>query len=263
MGKNALKRQFLRITVDEIRESDEIGGNREGKVKNIFKRLLLALCGASVLALQMSARVEAQQKPPQYKPPSRGAPASRVGGATRGPGDDRPMLAVLAPDHTGLTLREQPDLFWYVSKPVQTRLEITVINDQADQPVLEASVSLPKLPGLQRIRLSEHGVKLKPGVEYRWFVGLVVDSKQRSNDIVASGTIQYAGEAQSAAARLGKVSQGERYRILAEEGFWYDAIAALVDELDAHPGDATLLRDLRSLLQQVGVAETIQVGLAR
>jgi len=224
-------------------------------------QLGLALFGAGALALLATAGVEAQQDTPQYKPPSRGAPASRVGGATRGPGDQRPQIAVLAPDHTGLTSREQPDLFWYVSKPVQTRLEITVINDQAEQPVLEASVSLPKGPGLQRIRLSDHGVKLKPGVEYRWFVGLVVDQKQRSNDIVASGTIQYTVQPQAVQERLAKVPQGQRYRILAEEGVWYDAIALLADEMDAQPGNGALRRDLGSLLQQVGIAEMVRRGI--
>ena len=45
---------------------------------------------------------------PEYNPPSRGAPAGRVGGGTRGL---RALpLAALAPSHTGFTLSAQPAL---------------------------------------------------------------------------------------------------------------------------------------------------------
>ena len=52
---------------------------------------------------------------PVYKPPQRGAPGGRVGGSSRGIGDRLLTLSVLAPDHTGLTVREQPSLYWYLS----------------------------------------------------------------------------------------------------------------------------------------------------
>ena len=47
---------------------------------------------------------------PVYKPPVRGAPGGRVGGGTRGT-DQTFVLSVVAPNHTGLTMQEQPELF--------------------------------------------------------------------------------------------------------------------------------------------------------
>src|ERR1043166_1113983 len=53
-------------------------------------------------------------KPPMlaYQPPVRGAPFIRVDGGSRDGKGDIPALCVLAPDHVGLTTREQPSLFW-------------------------------------------------------------------------------------------------------------------------------------------------------
>ena len=45
---------------------------------------------------------------PIYKPPLRGAPGGRVGGGTRGSGREVFVLTVLAPDHSALTVSEQP-----------------------------------------------------------------------------------------------------------------------------------------------------------
>src|SRR5262249_9720599 len=53
---------------------------------------------------------------PVYKPPLRGAPGGRVGGGTRGSGSVRDVfiLSALAPDHMGLTVAEQPSLYWFI-----------------------------------------------------------------------------------------------------------------------------------------------------
>jgi hypothetical protein len=112
---------------------------------------------------------------PMYVPPKRGAPASRVGGGTRGAGDGAPKVLVLAPEHTGLTISEQPNLYWYISKPVTNKLEVSVSNDESLETVLELTLEGSSKAGIQAIDLARHGVKLKPDVEYRWFVALIPD----------------------------------------------------------------------------------------
>ena len=110
-----------------------------------------------------------------YRPPVRGAPASRVGGGSRGSADITGELAVLAPDHTGLTTRSQPTLYWYLSEPANARLDVTVTNDKQIDPLLEQVIGIPKTAGIQSLDLAKVGATLKPGVEYRWFVSLTPD----------------------------------------------------------------------------------------
>src|SRR5271168_697816 len=52
---------------------------------------------------------------PHYVPPMRGAPGGRTGGGSRGIKGSDLTIAVLAPDHVGLTAEDQPTLYWYAS----------------------------------------------------------------------------------------------------------------------------------------------------
>lgn len=188
-----------------------------------------------------------------YRPPMRGAPASRVGGATRGTGDASLELSVLAPDHTGLTTRHQPTLYWYLSKPANARLDVTLINDEEIDPVLEKVIGIPESAGIQRLDLATAGTRLEPGIEYRWFVSIIPDEEQRSNDIVASGTIQYTAPDADLERRVAAADEREQAAIFAENGLWYDAIDALSRAIEHNPDDASLHALRAAMLEQVGL----------
>ena len=188
-----------------------------------------------------------------YKPPMRGAPAARIGGGTRGIGGVALELVVLAPDHTGLTTKEQPTLYWFVSEPVPSKLEVTLINDENIDPELEEVVATPGSAGIQSIDLAKTGAKLQPGLEYRWFVSVVADPGQRSNDIVASGTIQRIMPESALKTRIAGADDRALVRIYAEEGVWYDAIDTLSRLIEKSPDDAALLQQRAALLEQVGL----------
>ena len=190
-----------------------------------------------------------------YRPPMRGAPASRVGGGSRGVGDATLELSVLAPDHTGLTIHSQPTLYWYLSKPANARLDVTVIDDKEIDPLLEHVVGVPKDAGIQHLDLATVGTTLEPGVEYRWFVAVIPDEKQRSNDLVASGTIQYTKPDTELEQSLAKADARNSASIYAEQGVWYDAVDAISRAIQQNPGDAGLRAQRAVLLEQVGLNE--------
>lgn len=192
---------------------------------------------------------------PVYKPPPRGAPGGRVGGGSRGPGDELPMLFVLAPDHTGLAAQEQPSLYWYVSKATTYPIEFTLIDDRVAQPLLETRLSASAQPGVHRVRLADYGVRPAPGVPYRWFVALVVDPERRSKDIIAGGTIERVELPKALHAQLARAGQAKAPHLYAVEGLWYDAVTAISDLIDAAPHDAVFRQQRAALLQQVGLSE--------
>lgn len=232
-------------------------------------RKLASAVGTALIATVVGMTAESpalaqtkEKKPdavPTYKPPMRGAPASRVGGGSRGAGDDIPFVAVLAPDHTGLTTKEQPVLYWFVSKPVASKIELTVINDQAVKPMLEQDLNAPARTGVQRVRLADYGVKLQPGIEYRWHVGLVVDPKQRSNDIIASGTIQRVAPSPALQTRLAQSGKDRLPFVYADEGIWYDAVEAASELIDANPADMKPRALRAAMLEQVGLEEAAKL----
>ena len=188
-----------------------------------------------------------------YRPPMRGAPASRVGGASRGVGDATLELSVLAPDHTGLTTKSQPTLYWYLSKPANARLDVTVISDDKIDPLLEKVIGIPKSAGIQRLDLATAGTTLEPGVEYRWFVSVTPDEEQRSNDIVASGTIEYTAPDADLERMIATSGELDQAGIYAENGVWYDAIDSLSRAIERNPGDASLHALRAAMLEQVGL----------
>lgn len=154
-----------------------------------------------------------------------------------------------APDHTGLTTREQPSLYWYLSRPATTRVEITSVNGQAENPLLELSVASPSSAGVQKLDLARHGVRLQPGIEYRWNVSFDSDPKQRSN----RGRIERVVPGAALAKRLEAAPKAGQPAVYAEEGLWYDAIAAIGELIDQSPNDAELRRQRAALLEQAGL----------
>lgn len=203
--------------------------------------------------------IEAQkQQTPQgdvpiYKPRKQSVPKGRVGGGIRG--GDGPALYVLAPDHVGFTKEEQPPLFWYLSKPTSLPLEFTLIDGRAVKPVVETKLKTPAQPGVQRISLKDLGIKLEPGVQYKWFITLQVGAEASSKDVVAGGTIERIPFIEALSIHLSSAKNGDAVFRYAEAGLWYDAISTISEMIEKTPDDRTLRKQRASLLQQVGLWE--------
>lgn len=236
-----------------------------------FSVLSLALCSGLVFAggraipdsASPASPVLLAQQPapprpasaPVYAPPRRGTPSGehRVGGGTRA-GKSFPVIAVLAPDHTGLTLNDQPALYWFVSAPVQWPIEIIVTDDKSVTPILETQLQPPASAGIQRIRLADYGIHLTPGTRYEWSVAFVIDNGHRSLDVFASGSIERV-EKSAVTAALDQAAPLEPPQRYAAAGLWYDAVMSLSELIEAKPTNRELRRQRASLLEQVGLGD--------
>jgi hypothetical protein len=190
-----------------------------------------------------------------YKPPLRGAPIGRVGGGSRGTGETGSNLLALVPDHVGLTIKEGPSLFWYLSKQTPYPIELTVIEYQAIQPLIENHIKPSVHPGVNRIELADYGVHLSPGVSYQWFVSIVSDPDHRSKDIIAGGAIERMDISEALRNKLSHANRTEVPHIYAEAGLWYDSLSAISDLIDSSPNDQELKTLRASLLKQVGLGK--------
>jgi len=224
------------------------------------------LIGAAAVAAFVSSPLHAKE--PQsgklmlaqmaYKPPMRGAPATRVGGGSRSAGFTL-RLNVLAPAETGYTVQEKPTIYWYASEKIDVPVELTVISTEslqaASKPLLDITLKPPVAKGMHALRLAEHGVSLKPGVEYQWFVAAVRDPQQRSNDVLAGGTIKRVAESGALQSQLKRSGQAQWPAVYAEAGIWYDAIEQLSKQIDANRSNRKLREERAALLEQVGLRE--------
>lgn len=227
---------------------------------NLSKTALLSITAALALAALPASAGQADKEKAAAKPmfsfkaPLRGAPSTRVGGASRGAEATAMSVNVLAPDQTGYTTQAQPTIYWYVSKTINKPVEVTITGtrlEDAVNPLLEVTLQPPIGKGIHALRLEEHGVSLKPDVEYQYFVAVVNNYNQRADDIIAGGAIKRVSAA-DIQAKLKQASPEGAAAVYAESGIWYDAIDELSKQIVAKPA----LREQRAvLLEQVGLNE--------
>jgi hypothetical protein len=174
----------------------------------------------------------------------------RIGGASRS-AVDAPAPQVLAPEHVGRTARQSPTLYWFLREATSLSAEVTVVDPNGVEPLLETTLPGPLAAGIHAVPLAAHGVRLAPGVEYQWFVALVVDPARRARDVVSGGSIRNApAAAEVAAAPLARLAHA-----YAEAGLWYDSFDQLSVWLLAEPDAPVLHAHRAALLEQVGLDE--------
>jgi hypothetical protein len=216
----------------------------------------------------------AQNEPPQpasnqyqkaetvvYKPPVRGVPGGRVGGATRGtvrPAIPLPTIDVIAPDgHSGLTTSAAPTLYFDVSRRVTYPTRLTISAPGQPAPVIETNIPSPQAAGIYAVRLGDYRVRLDPGVVYTWSVSVILNPSMPSRDIVASASLLRILPDPDLDAAVRAVPPARRAALFAEAGLWYDAVAAAADldqrgALDALMNEVGLVEPARYDLQTIG-----------
>ncbi|HEX9397339.1 MAG TPA: DUF928 domain-containing protein [Burkholderiales bacterium] len=225
------------------------------KIPAILLALALAVPAALAQAPAKDDKDSANSAP-VYTPPQRGAPQRRVGGSSRGVESALPRVILLVPDHVGLTVSENPPLYWYLSKPTSVRVEVTLIDDKGETPLIEYSVNAAKGPAVHRIDLAAHKVALKPNVTYQWSISVVPNLSERSLDVMSGGALRRVAMPGTLAARRAQLTdKAQLARAYAAEGIWYDSIALYSELIDQNPGDKKLREARASLLEQVGLRE--------
>ncbi|MFK7894354.1 MAG: DUF928 domain-containing protein [Myxococcota bacterium] len=189
-----------------------------------------------------------------YVPPPRGRARHTAGAGTRGISGSAVRVAVVAPnDHVALTTRSQPTLYWFVSEDTETRIDLTLTDEEAIDPLLELTVPGPVEKGIHALRLSDLGLELDAEKTYRWNVALVADAKRRSNDTFAQGFIARTPVTNILARSL-KDTQ-ETFAPYALSGIWYDAMDELFGAIEKKPSSRRLRRQQIALLEQANLGE--------
>ena len=191
---------------------------------------------------------------PIYTPPKKITPRARVGGSLRGTEGSDPEIVALVPDHVGLTVKQNPVLNWFLSKPTSYPLRFTLSDTRVVKPIYEGPVPTPTQPGIQSLDLKKLGLALKPDIQYRWYISAIRNEESPSNDIVAGGVIERC-EFNACLVETDVNLTCDRHSVQrnAMKGFWYDAMACLCALIDASPTDAPLRRMRAALLKQVGL----------
>jgi hypothetical protein len=194
---------------------------------------------------------------PVYTPPKpvRGSyPRHLTGLGARGPGSPRPEFRVfaLAPNHLGVTIREQPTLYWYLEQDSDIPVDFTLIDDKAADPLLEIAYPPPLRAGFHAVDLAEHRFRLQTGVTYEWTAALVTDERQ-IHPTISVGFLERRKPDPDLDRELDAAGAGGAALVYASGGLWYEAFDDVTRRIAASPGDPGLRLQRAALLYQVGL----------
>ncbi len=146
-------------------------------------------------------------------------------------------------------------LYWYASKEITAPVEFAIVRPNVAEPVLEVRLPGPFKPGIHAIDLGQLGARLDEEVDYEWFVSVVFDAAQRSNDVTAGAGIRLVGAGDALRGQFGAAGSRAEGAEYATAGIWYDAIAALSSKLAGNPTDSAAAGQRAELLRQVGLED--------
>src|SRR5262249_44881342 len=112
----------------------------------------------------------------------------------------------------------------------------------------------PVHAGIQALRLADHGVKLRPGTRYLWFVSLVSDPEQRAKDFTVGAWIERRAPDAGLGERLAGAG-GREAEIYAKGGRCDAALASTWARRAAAPADPGLRDERAALLDQAGLSQ--------
>lgn len=183
----------------------------------------------------------------------RGAPAFRIGGATRGR-TKAVTIQTLVPeiDEAALTLAAQPNLHWYLSADTPHSVNFTLLDPDEIEPLVDVMIPGPFQAGFQVLSLVDHRATLESGRHYEWFVAIVPTPDNRSADSVARGAISRVDDA-ALASRVAKAAPEAAVGLFAGSGIWYETLDALNRRIRQSPDAAGARAQRDSMLEHVGL----------
>jgi hypothetical protein len=167
------------------------------------------------------------------------------------------LKAVLPKTNIGLTVAENPTIFFYVSLDSSQTAKFTLMDETGSETILEKTLFLNGSHGIISVSIPQDSNLLQVGKKYQWNLQLLCnnDGDNGANPTI-QGWLRREALTPSMASRFNNASPSDRLAISVEQGWWYDSLKTLADLRRDHPNDPTLATDWADLLSQD------QVGLA-
>lgn len=173
-----------------------------------------------------------------------GSPAQTTGAGTRGPEacvsqEGKPLIPLMPAkkdsrsrifNPSGLlfylpqkTAAASPTLFFYVPEHNAQKGDFVLVDEEGND-VYWSLFDLPDTPGFIKLSLPET-VELKVGQEYKWFLAIVCDPKDRSADYFLRGDLQRTELSRELTSELERESDTlARAKLFAKAGIWYETL---------------------------------------
>ncbi len=206
-----------------------------------------------------------------FRPPRRGAPDNRQGGATRGPCFvKQQQLTPLVPVSEAKTAAEYPIVSWYMPEMTSNEDDAPApaiiftlkdaSNPEENKEVYTATYPLSKsdkgitgAPGIMSLPIA-HPYALEVGKKYYWEIRVTCDaeSPDRSADDYAKGEItRVAVNDPTLTQQLQQATPEQRVVLYAKNQLWYEMLSDLVKLRRDRPTDKNLAEAWNTLMNMV------------
>jgi hypothetical protein len=248
-----------------------------------FRRTFIKLCLALLLGLFLSGlpmQVMAQQlniqvpdKLMRSQPyawlvlrvknerrlPGRREPAA---GRGCGIGISNPPLTALSPEsNLGFTVAAYPKFFFYIPQTSAKQVKFTLLKADKHK-IYQSTFGIPSTPGIVSLSLPADKTlpPLEVGTDYHWYLQPICPEPDLGVNYV-DGWIQRVESRSIPTSQLEQIPSSGQASRGGKSILWFDALAALAEKRQAHPGDLAIASEWANLLRSEGLDKIAQKPL--
>jgi hypothetical protein len=195
--------------------------------RRAFSMAAVGIAAGGLLVQTGLAQPAGQQPPGMDSLRDRSTPRGRIGTNTRSDPSDHGALALelVAPlRDVGLTMTGQPSLYYLLSGRVTQPVRWAISTPGQSRPLAYLELPRTRPAGLGIVRLRDHSVRLTSNLTHVWSVELELDPNNPSRDLVASAPIKYDPADPTLERAVREALPERRHAVLAQAGYWYDAV---------------------------------------
>jgi Domain of Unknown Function (DUF928) len=213
-----------------------------------------------VINLTLTARAAAANST-GFEPPKRDAPrGGTAGGGSRSIlacastlSNRNSALTALSPGkHIGLSQLQRPVFFVYLPQTIAQWAEFSLF-DKDMNGIYQQDIPINNQAGLLAIRLPKDAPSLVPNKPYYWSFAVVCNPGDRTEDLVVGGWVEHTSLNNSIQEKLTTATVIERISLYAKQGFWYDAVATIIELQNLQPHNSQISQSWNELLTSVGL----------
>lgn len=197
--------------------------------------------------------------------PRQGLPGRRQGGGTRGgcSQDSKPLTVLIPETNLWRTTAAYPKFYFYIPQSMDSQDVEFVLRDENDQQVYEKVFTINGDARIISLSLpdSESSSPLELKKNYHWYLSLICNPENRSQDIVVEGWIQRVELTSSIASQLENITPTDSIEIYLEADLWHEALTTLAQLRQDLPNDTIVATNWMQLLQSIGLEEMAQEPL--
>jgi hypothetical protein len=220
---------------------------------NRFRGVLVATMFVVIAAVTSNLRAAGNGDDDDgFNVPPTAPTGQRQGGGARGgptdPAKPLPSLSILSTaDSVGLTSREQPVIYWYLSHDAADPIKLSVVVPKKPKPLFAQELPPGTKAGLHKIDLATEKqdgkpVKLEPGVPYTVTVKVMTAGSGSAGDPFAQCKIVRVDADKAPADAARESDPAKRAAAYGKAGLWFDYLDALNQAIAAKPNDDALVQ---------------------